>query len=80
MAILDRILKKIRDELASNDVTIEADTPIAKSLDSTALIELVVWCQDTFSIDVDIGDEGTHFTTPRKVAEYIEKKGGKAVS
>lgn len=77
---MDDIKKKlteyIRTELASgNDKeTIEAETSLAGVIDSTAIMELVVWIEGEVGFDVEIDDiTPDNFGSIDKIAAYIER-------
>ena len=77
MSIENDLITKITSELARTGSTIEAETSLAGLVDSTAMMELVVWIGEKYGIDVEI-DEITpeHFGSVKKLTEYIEKKKG----
>ena len=76
MNIEDTVLKYIGDELAAGR-KVEADTNLVGLIDSTAIMELVVWLESTFGFGVEI-DAITpeNFGSSRLIAEFVKKNIG----
>ncbi|MFO0722499.1 MAG: acyl carrier protein [Myxococcota bacterium] len=75
MNIEQELIGKITSELARAGSTIEVETNLAGIVDSTAMMELVVWIGDKFGIEVEIDDiTPDNFGSVRKLADYVKKK------
>ncbi|MCH9682053.1 MAG: acyl carrier protein [Deltaproteobacteria bacterium] len=75
---MDDISKKlteyIRTELASGQSEIDAETSLAGVIDSTAIMELVVWIEGECGFDVEIDDiTPDNFGSITKIHEYIKR-------
>lgn len=69
-----KLTEYIRSELASGDVEIESDTSLAGVIDSTAIMELVVWIEGEIGFDVEIDDiTPENFGSIDKIVAYIER-------
>lgn len=56
-SIEQQLLKHIKEELVSSfKGDIQSDTDLAEVIDSTAIMELVVWIEGTFGFTVEIDD------------------------
>jgi acyl carrier protein len=77
MNIEQDLITKITNELARSGSTIEAETSLAGLVDSTAMMELVVWIGETYGIEVEI-DEITpeNFGSVKLLSGYIRGKKG----
>lgn len=72
--IKQKLTEYIRSELASGDAEIESDTSLAGVIDSTAIMELVVWIEGEAGFDVEIDDiTPDNFGSIDKIAAYIER-------
>ncbi len=75
---MDDISKKlteyIRTELASGTSEIDQQTSLAGVIDSTAIMELVVWIEGECGFDVEIDDiTPDNFGSITKIDEYIKR-------
>jgi acyl carrier protein len=74
MSIESDVIDYISKNLARSGVALEADTNLAEAIDSTAMMELVVWIGDRYGFDVEIDDiTPDHFGSVRKLTDYISK-------
>ena len=72
--IKQKLTEYIRSELASGGAEIEAETSLAGVIDSTAIMELVVWIEGEVGFDVEIDDiTPDNFGSIDKIAAYIER-------
>lgn len=70
-----KLLTYISSELAAGKTDLERDTPLQDVIDSTAVMELVVWIEDNHGFQVDLDDiDPEHFGTVAKLAAYIESR------
>lgn len=75
MNIEQELIAKITAELARAGSTIEPETNLAGIVDSTAMMELVVWIGDKFAIEVEIDDiTPDNFGSVKVLTAYIEKR------
>jgi len=75
MSISDELIDKITKELARAGTTVDAETNLAGVIDSTAMMELVVWIGDKWGFDVEIDDiTPENFGSVKKLTEYVEKR------
>ena len=75
MSISDELIIKITKELARSGSQVEIDTALGGVIDSTAMMELVVWIGDKWGFDVEIDDiTPDNFGSVKKLTEYIEKR------
>ena len=73
--IQEKLTTYIRKELSSGETEIEADTSLAGVIDSTAIMELVVWIEGECGFDVEIDDiTPDNFGSVRKRSDYVKKK------
>ena len=79
MNIEQDLLGYITKQLARPDAKLEADTNLVGVVDSTAVMELVVYIADHYGFDVEI-DAITpdNFGSVKKLADYIRKNTPKA--
>lgn len=79
MNIEQELLAYISKQLARPDTKLDAETNLVGVIDSTAVMELVVYIADHFGFDVEI-DAITpdNFGSVRKLAEYVKKHSPKA--
>lgn len=77
MNIEQDLITKITNELARSGSSIEVETSLAGLVDSTAMMELVVWIGETYGIEVEI-DEITpeNFGSVKLLSGYIRGKKG----
>lgn len=72
MEIENRLIEYIGKELAAGKAEIAPETPLQDVIDSTAVMELVVWIEDNFGFGVELDDiEPAHFGSVQKLAAYI---------
>jgi len=73
--IRDELLTYIKTELASpQSGDLEADTNLAGVVDSTAVMEVVVWIEGKYGFDVEIDDiTPDNFGSVNTLVAYIEK-------
>lgn len=70
--IQEDLTKYIRTELTSGEAEIEAETSLAGVIDSTAIMELVVWIEGECGFDVEIDDiTPDNFGSIAKIVSYI---------
>jgi acyl carrier protein len=73
--ISQELITKITKELARQGSTVDVETNLAGVIDSTAMMELVVWIGDKWGFDVEIDDiTPENFGSVKKLTEYIEKR------
>jgi D-alanine--poly(phosphoribitol) ligase subunit 2 len=75
MSMLDQVLEYIRTEFAPKS-KLNPDTNLFCEglLDSTAMLELILWVGDTFHVTVQNEDlSPENFGTPRNIVEYVER-------
>ncbi len=79
MNIEQELLAYITKQLARPDSKIEPETSLVGVIDSTAVMELVVYIADHYGFDVEI-DAITpdNFGSVRKLADYVKKHSPKA--
>lgn len=77
MNVLDQILQHIRTELASGsklEITPDSGLFGEGLLDSTAMLELLLWVEETYQLSVQNEDlTPEHFGTARNLSEYVKK-------
>ena len=84
MSLEEQIKDYITKELAPDTkIEIIADTSLIDevSLDSTALMQMVLWIEDSFGVTVETEDmTAENFATVRNIAAYVQRnesgKGG----
>lgn len=72
------VLQYIRTQLIGDDKCIDLDTNLFCDgyLDSTAMLELILWIGDTFNITVQNEDlMPENFGTPRNVVDFVRRSG-----
>ncbi len=75
MAISDELLTYIKTELAGNAADLDADTNLSGVVDSTAVMEIVVWIEGKYGFDVEIDDiVPDNFGSVAKLAAYVESR------
>jgi acyl carrier protein len=75
MSTQDELLTYIKTELAQNAGDLDADTNLAGVVDSTAVMEIVVWIEGKYAFDVEIDDiQPDNFGSVAKLVAYIEKR------
>lgn len=74
MTIEQELKEYITKSLARSGSELEEDTNLAGAVDSTAMMELVVWIADKYGFDVEIDDiTPDNFGTIKKLGDYIRK-------
>lgn len=75
MSIEDKLKAHISKELiAERKTELEFDTDLVGLIDSTGVLELVVWVESTFGCSVELEDlTAENFGTIRRIAELIRK-------
>ncbi len=74
MSIADDLLHYIKTELAPGSPDLDVETNLTGVVDSTAIMEVVVWIEGKFGFDVEIDDITVeNFGTVRALVAYIEK-------
>jgi acyl carrier protein len=74
--VSDTILKYIRNNLASQAPHIDVDTALFEEgfLDSTAMLELILWIGDTFKITIGNDDlTPENFASIRNMVEFVQR-------
>lgn len=75
MAISDELLTYIKTELAANSPDLNVDTNLGGVVDSTAVMEIVVWIEGKYGFDVEIDDiVPENFGSVAKLAAYVEQR------
>ena len=75
MSIEQDLLTYIKKELAPNSPDLDVETNLAGVVDSTAVMEVVVWIEGKYGFDVEIDDiVPDNFGSVAKLAAYIEKR------
>lgn len=70
--IKNKLTEYIRTELTSGETEIKADTSLSGVVDSTAIMELVVWIEGEGGFDVEIDDiTPDNFGSIDKIVAYI---------
>jgi len=76
MNIANTIIDHIRTQLTFETGSIGLDCNLAQDgrLDSTAMLELILWVEDTFKIPIQNEDlTPENFATPRHVVEFVQR-------
>ncbi len=69
-----KLTEYIRTELTSGETEIEKETSLAGVIDSTAIMELVVWIEGECGFDVEIDDiTPDNFGSIDKIVGYIDR-------
>jgi acyl carrier protein len=75
--IANKLLQYIKAELAPKDAKLELESNLVDVIDSTAVMEIVVWIEGEYGFDVEIDDiTPDNFGSAAKLAAYIEKHKG----
>lgn len=83
MNVADQVIAHIRTQLAVPGSSIDLDSNLATEghLDSTAMLELILWVGDTFGVVIQNEDlTPENFATPRLIAEFVQQRGETAVT
>ena len=74
MSTQDELLEYIKKELAPGNPDIGPETNLAGVVDSTAVMEVVVWIEAKYGFDVEIDDiTPENFGTVQALSAYIAK-------
>lgn len=74
MSIQQTLFDYITKELAPGHTDLDEDASLAGVVDSTAVMELVVWIEGQYGFDVEIDDiTPENFGSVKTLAAYIEK-------
>ena len=74
MSISKELLEYITKELAPGNPDIDQEANLGAVVDSTAVMELVVWIEGKYGFDVEIDDiTPEHFGSVKALTAYIEK-------
>ena len=74
MSIEQALLEYINKELVPGDTDLDAESSLAGVIDSTAVMELVVWIEGMYGFDVEIDDiTPVNFGSIKGLTAYIEK-------
>ena len=79
MNIADTILNFIRTQLSAQARAVGLDTNLTQEgqLDSTAMLELILWVGDTFNISIQNEDfTPENFATPRNIVDFVQRNTG----
>ena len=69
------ILDYIRTELAGGKADLQVESSLSDVVDSTAVMEIVVWIEGKFGFDVEIDDiTPDNFGSVARLAEYVERR------
>lgn len=72
-----KILDFIKTELAERAAELDPKTSLAEVMDSTAVMEIVVWIEAECGFDVEIDDiTPDNFGSVEKLVSYIQKNTG----
>ena len=72
---VSELLHYIKTELATGNPELDAETNLVDVVDSTAVMEIVVWIESKFGFDVEIDDiTPDNFGSVAKLAAYIERR------
>lgn len=77
MTIVDTIVNQIRTQLSPDAQSISLDSNLIEAghLDSTAMLELILWVGDTFGLAIQNEDlTPENFATPRNIVEFIQRR------
>jgi acyl carrier protein len=77
MNIAETILNYIRTQLTVQARSITLDTNLTQEgqLDSTAMLELILWVGDTFNLTIQNEDfTPENFATPRNIVEFVSRQ------
>ena len=73
--IEDALIRYISTQLASSAPQLSPETDLTEVVDSTAVMELVVWMEDNYGFQVELDDiTPDQFGTVARLAQFIEKR------
>jgi acyl carrier protein len=71
--IEDALIRYITTQLASSAPKLSPDSDLTEVVDSTAVMELVVWMEDNYGFQVELDDiTPEQFGTVARLAAFIE--------
>jgi acyl carrier protein len=71
--IEDALIRYISTQLASSAPQLSPETDLTEVVDSTAVMELVVWMEDNYGFQVELDDiTPEQFGTVARLAAFIE--------
>jgi acyl carrier protein len=76
MTIGATVINYICTQLTTDTRSIDLDSNLAQDghLDSTAMLELILWVGDTFNISIENEDlTPENFATPRHIVEFVQR-------
>ena len=76
MNTADTILNYIRTQLTidTSAIGLDSNLPQEGHLDSTAMLDLILWVADTFNISIQNEDlTPENFATPRNIVEFVHR-------
>ena len=74
-SIEESLIQYITTQLASKAPNLTPQTDLTEVVDSTAVMELVVWMEDTYGFQVELDDiTPDQFGTVARLAQFIEKR------
>jgi len=76
MERIEQLVTAHIEELATSSQSdgLQPDTPLDNIIDSTAIMELVLWIEQTFSFGVEIDDiNADNFASIRQLSQWIAK-------
>ncbi len=77
MNTADTILNYIRTQLTvdASAIGLDCNLPQEGQMDSTAMLELILWVVDTFNITIQNEDlTPENFATPRNIVEFVNRR------
>ena len=79
MSIEEQLTAYVGKELASGPkIALDHDTNLVGLVDSTGVVELTVWIENTFGFSVEIDDiTPENFGTIRRLSDWIRRNNGK---
>ena len=76
MNTTDTILTYIRTQLTveASAISLDCNLPEEGQMDSTAMLDLILWVADTFNITIQNEDlTPENFATPRNIVEFVNR-------
>jgi acyl carrier protein len=83
MNTTDTILNYIRTQLTvdASAIGLDCNLPQEGHLDSTAMLDLILWVADTFNISIQNEDlTPENFATPRNIVEFVNRRKSEEVA
>src|ERR1051326_5161681 len=75
--MLETIIKYIQTQLTTDACSVGPDTNLTQEghLDSTGMLELVLWVGDTYNFAIQSEDlTPENFATPRHILEFVQRR------